>query len=79
MTDVWCRVSMPGDITGEVIDIFRSAVDISYPDGPVDWEDVWDRVDGRRLDDGRLIDLGEGLRTPAFRAMKKIILNERSS
>ncbi|MFE9412276.1 hypothetical protein ACFYN0_26310 [Streptomyces sp. NPDC006704] len=63
------------DVTEELVGTAASTVLSNFPDfpdgPPVDWEDVFDRVDGRTLDDGRTIDLGSDLNSPALKALKR--------
>lgn len=75
--DKWTRVSLRDDITEEIREITRSVVDGWYAEGRVDWGDVWDRVDGRTLDDGTRIDMGEGTGTEAFKELKNMVRRER--
>ena len=46
-------------------------VDGGYNEGRIDWEDVWDRLEKQTLDDGRGIDLGTDLLSPALTALKR--------
>ncbi|MFF8283401.1 hypothetical protein ACF06W_11835 [Streptomyces albus] len=59
------------DVTDEVLEIVKGIVEGWYDEGPIDWENVWDRVEKARLDDGRGIDMGEDLDSPAIRKIKK--------
>lgn len=65
------------DATEEVITLATSIADGWYPEGPIDWEDVWDRLDGASLDDGTRLDLGENLLSPALKKIKREILKAR--
>jgi len=59
------------DVTQEIIDLTVSAV---YGHrGRIDWEDVWDRVDGAPLDDGSVLDLGDSLVSPGLIALQKAV------
>jgi len=52
----------------------QQAVDIVdgwYPEGRIDWADVYDRLERRTLDDGRGINLGTDLGSPALTALKR--------
>lgn len=59
------------DVTGELVQAAVDIVDGWYPEGRVDWEDVFDRLEGRTLEDGRGIDLGEDLGSPALVTLKR--------
>lgn len=61
------------DVTPEIITLIKSLVESHYDEGPIEWEDVWDRVEKRRLDDGRGIDMGQDLGSPAIKKIKKEI------
>src|SRR5690606_22975348 len=55
-------------------EIIEQAVEITdgwYADGPIDWDDVWDRLERSRLADGRGIDLGNDQDTPAMRKIRR--------
>lgn len=58
------------DVTDELVQQTVDIVDGWYNEGRIDWEDVWDRLEKRTLDDGRGIDLGEDLGSPALTTLK---------
>lgn len=59
------------DITDELIEACADIVDGWYQDRRVNWEDVWDRLDGREMNDGRILDLGDSLVSPALLALQR--------
>ncbi|MFE6000232.1 hypothetical protein ACFQ6C_25785 [Streptomyces sp. NPDC056454] len=60
------------DVTDELVQITVDIVDGWYPEGRIDWEDVYDRIErGGGLDDGRRIDMGTDLASPALTALKR--------
>jgi hypothetical protein len=59
------------DVTDELVQLTVDIVDGWYNEGRIDWEDVWDRLEKRTLDDGRGIDLGGDLGSPALTALKR--------
>lgn len=61
------------DVTDEVLEIVKGIIEGWYDEGRTDWENVWDRVEKVPLDDGRGIDMGEDLDSPAIRRIKKEI------
>jgi hypothetical protein len=79
VTDRWTSVIMRQEITEEVEEIVRGVVDGWYSEGRIDWENVWERVDGSTLDDGSRLDLGTDLMSPAIRTLKTMIRRERSN
>jgi hypothetical protein len=64
-------------VTEEIISLAYDIVDGWYQEGPVDWEDVLDRLDGATLADGSLLDLGSSLTSPAIRKIKKAVIKAR--
>jgi hypothetical protein len=66
------------DVTDEVMEIVRGIVEGWYDEGRIDWEDVWDRMEKNVLDDGRGIDMGDDLESPAQRKIKKEIRKWRA-
>jgi hypothetical protein len=66
------------DVTDEVLEIVRGIVEGWYDEGRIDWEDVWDRMEKSVLDDGRGIDMGSDLGTPAIRKIKSEIRKWRA-
>lgn len=40
-----------------------------HSSGRIDWENVWDRIDGTELKDGRILDI-ESLDSPLQRTLK---------
>lgn len=71
-------VRTAADVTEEVLDIAREVVDGWYAEGRVDWENVWDRMDGGELEDGTFLDLGEDLGSPALSKIKRVLRSERT-
>jgi hypothetical protein len=64
-------------ITDEMVQMVAEVLRGWYPEGRVDWEDVWDRVDGSELDDGTRLDLGDDLTTPALKALRRRAMKAR--
>lgn len=58
--------AIPESVRDAVTEVLRGW----YPVGAVDWPDVWDRVDGMALDDGRVLDIVT-LVGPALDGLKK--------
>lgn len=78
MQDVYTTITAAEDVTDEVMDAARSVVDGWYAaDDRIDWEDVWERLDGTELDNGTKIDMGNSLISPAIDLIKKRIRAER--
>lgn len=75
--DNWTEFRKVEDITDEIQSLVTEIVRGWYPEGCVDWEDVWDRADGSRLDDGTRLDLGIESMSPGMKALKKKALEER--
>lgn len=69
----WFEVVTADDVTDEVFDLAESVTDGWYSDGPIDWEDVWDRMEGSPMDDGRPLSMGSELDTPAMRKIQRHI------
>lgn len=67
------------DVTPEIIEIVQGIVEGWYDEGRIDWEDVWDRVERTYLDDGRGIDMGTDLGSPAILKIKREIRKWRAS
>lgn len=66
------------DATDEIKAFALEVVDGWYADERIDWDDVWDRMDGRELDDGTYLDLPE-TDNPAMRAIKKHVRDARKA
>lgn len=60
-----------GDVTQEMIDATIDIVEGWYNDTRVDWEDVWDRLDGSTLSDGTKLELPEDLLSPVFAKLRR--------
>ena len=61
-------------------EIIQAAVDIVegwYNEGRVDWDNVWDRMDGQVLNDGSEIDMGTDIESPAMRKIKREVNKRR--
>lgn len=77
MTDKWTDLQNADGVTEEILDAVEGVVDGWYSTGRIDWEDVWDRVEGTRLDDGTKLTFSE-LDSPAQRKIKRTIRKRRS-
>lgn len=66
-------------ITNEIIEFGETIVDGWYAVGRVDWEDVWDRMDGRSLSNGDVLDLGNDLGSEGLVKLKAAIMRARKS
>ena len=64
------------DVDDEILDLAREVTD-DYTDDPIDWDDVWDRIDGERLTAGDLLDLGPTTNSPAMQKIRRVIRQER--
>jgi len=60
------------------LDMVREVTDSWFPDGPIDWERVWERVEGYTFDDGRYVCMGDEMDSPAMRKIKRVIRKERA-
>ena len=72
----YTEVTAATHVTDEVMDYARSIVEGWYNEGRVDWEGVWDRMDGSRLNDGTTLDLGGQMDSPAMRKIQRQIRKE---
>ncbi|WP_274916813.1 hypothetical protein [Streptomyces sp. WZ-12] len=66
------------DVTEEILEIVQGIVEGWYNEGPVDWENVWDRMEKYSLEDGRGIDMGGDLSSPAIRKIQREIRKWRA-
>jgi hypothetical protein len=66
------------DVTDELLEMVQGIVEGWYNEGPIDWENVWDRLEKQTLDDGRGIDMGDDLGTPAIRKIQREIRKWRA-
>uniref|UniRef100_A0AAU3I5Y9 Uncharacterized protein n=1 Tax=Streptomyces sp. NBC_01393 TaxID=2903851 RepID=A0AAU3I5Y9_9ACTN len=66
------------DVTDELLELVQNIVGGWYDEGRIDWEDVWDRLEKQTLDDGRGIDMGEDLGSPAILKIKREIRKWRA-
>lgn len=64
------KLSAAADVTPEILALVEAVVEGWYREGSIDWEDVWDRVDGTTLADDSYLDLGDDLDTPAMRKIQ---------
>jgi hypothetical protein len=67
-------VTTAEDVDDEVLETAWSYVEGWYMDGPIDWEDVFYRMERNApLNDGRYIDLGGDADSPAIRKIKRTV------
>ncbi len=74
----WTTLNTVADVTEEVLEIAREIVDGWYADGRVDWDNVWDRMEGTELKDGTFLDMGTDLTVPALSKIKRVLRSERT-
>lgn len=55
------------DVTPEILEVAENIVDGWYQTGPIDWENVWERMENQD------IDLGSDLDSPAMRKIQRHI------
>lgn len=67
----YTEVTAREDVTQEILDLAEYAA--SFQDDRIDWEDVWDRMDGAMLSDGTRLDLGRSSDSSAMRAIRRHI------
>lgn len=65
------------DVTEELVQQAVDVVDGWYAERRIDWEDVYDRLEKHTLEDGRGIDLGGDLGSPALVALKRRVREAR--
>ena len=70
-------VTTADQVTDEVTDAARGICDGWFNDGPIDWDSVWERLDGTTLADGQRIDLGPEMHSPAMQRIQRTIRKER--
>jgi len=76
-TEVYIKLWDVDTVTGEVIDIVWRLTEGHYPAMPIDWDDIWDRLNGDWLNDGRYLDLDGCEGSPALIKIKQDILRLR--
>lgn len=66
------------DLTEEILRAAEDVHDGYFADERrVDWEELWDRLDGYYLEDQSRIDLPSDLESPVFAALKKHLKHHR--
>lgn len=72
-TSRYTEVLTADDVTPEVMALAWGIIEGWYASGDekIDWEDVWDRMDGAHLEDDSLVDLGGQTDTPAMRRIQR--------
>ncbi|GAA0955553.1 hypothetical protein [Nonomuraea longicatena] len=65
------------EVTDEIVGYAVEIVDGWYQAGRIDWEDVWDRLDGTELVDGTRLDLGTDLASLELVALKAAVRKVR--
>ena len=73
----YVEVTEAEQVTDEVLEIARDIESGWYNDVPIDWEDVWDRMEGTVLDDNRYLSLGNEMDSPAMKKIQRVIRAER--
>lgn len=74
---VYTELTNESHITDEIVVIVAEVLRGWYPDSRVDWEDVWDRVDGTLLHDGTRLDLGNDLTSPVLKSLRRKAMQNR--
>lgn len=66
------------DVSEEILDYAEETTDAWFPDGPIEWEDIWDRMEGYEFKDGTILSWGDEFDTPAMRKVQRYIRKIRS-
>lgn len=74
----WTSPRSADDVTDEMVALAVSVIEGRYDTGRIEWDDVWDRMDGFELADGTLLDLGDSLTSPALLELKQRVRSARS-
>lgn len=74
----WTDVTDEDQVTEEILKIAEGVIDGWYSTGPIDWDDVWDRIDGAPLDDGTKLNIGNDLSSPVIMKLEAHIKNYRN-
>lgn len=77
LTDHHVSLFEASDVDKEVLEQAWKIAEGWYGRAPVDWDDLWDRLDGFELEDGRMVDLGDRFPTPAMIFIKQTVLRWR--
>lgn len=67
------------DVTDEILRVAEEVESGWFSDGPIDWEDFLDRMDGSTLADGTHLDMGGETDSPAIRRIQRHIRNLRKA
>lgn len=71
-------VSAAGDVEDWLLDLALETVDAWFPDGPVDWEYAWDKLDQAEVPDSPWsVDLGDEYGSPAMNKMQRHVRAQR--
>jgi hypothetical protein len=58
------------DITPAIVDMVVEILSGWYPEGKIDWDDVWDRMEDMPMENGSHLDLGCNKQSLALKALK---------
>lgn len=64
------QVTLAADVDDEILAIATLVYEGFYEGKRIDWDDFLDRMDGRTLDNGDVLDLGESMLSPAVIKIK---------
>lgn len=59
------------DVTTELVELVYGYAEAPMGGHMLTWEELWDRTDGARLNDGSTLDWGDQLDTPAMRKVQR--------
>lgn len=65
----WYTLETEDSVTDEVLALAESITDNHYPEGPIDWDNVWDRLDGAALKNGARLEI-PAVSNPALKRIK---------
>lgn len=64
-------------VTEEIVQAAFDIVEGWYNEGRIDWDNVWDRMEGSVLEDGTELDMGTDIDSPAMRRIKREVNKRR--
>jgi hypothetical protein len=67
--DAWTEPEAAADLTDEILAAMRESLEWQDNQPRVDWDQVWDRMEGTRLADGTRLSLPTDTSSPVYRRL----------
>lgn len=76
--EIWIVPETAADVTDEILEYALDTTENWFPDMPIEWESVWDRMEGYEFPNGKKLSWGDEFDTAAMKKVQRYVRKIRS-